>query len=313
MGTWARSSGSCSVPRASCSCPSGSFSSARCAGSSSSSTVSTRPQCGIGASPWPARSSSASTSRRRATRTPPSWARRSARSASSGLATLTVWAIAPRWRSITPRPLRQPVLSVMETPPVRFVGRWIGSYGLWRGFHRLTGLFLAFGFVHGLMDATVFGSQLLRWTYVAAGGIGLAFYLYRELLARHFARTHDYEVSSVDPIDDASYEIWLRPLGDASRSAPASSPSSTSKPATAGTATPSPSPAPRREGSPHHRPRARRLHVEHRRSRRAGHAGRHQQPTGAFRLHAGHRAPGVGRGRDRGLADAQLAPLRQAR
>jgi predicted ferric reductase len=131
-----------------------------------------------------------------------------------GLATLTVWAIAPRWRAITPRPLREPVHRLMETGPVRFVGRWVGSYGLWRGFHRLTGVFLAFGFAHGLMDATLFGSALLRWSYVAVGGVGLAFYLYRELLARHFARTHDYEVSSVEPIDDASFEIWLRPLGD---------------------------------------------------------------------------------------------------
>jgi predicted ferric reductase len=131
-----------------------------------------------------------------------------------GLATLTVWAIAPRWRAITPRPLRASVLRVMETGPVRFVGRWIGSYGLWRGFHRLTGLFLALGFVHGIMDASVFGSQLLRWSYLAVGGTGLAFYLYRELLARHVARTHDYEVSSVGPIDETSVEIWLRPLGD---------------------------------------------------------------------------------------------------
>jgi predicted ferric reductase len=102
----------------------------------------------------------------------------------------------------------------METAPVRLVGRWIGSYGLWRGFHRLTGVFLAFGFAHGLMDATLFGSPLLRWSYVAVGGIGLAFYLYRELLARHLAHTHDYEVSSVEPIDDAAFEIWLRPLGE---------------------------------------------------------------------------------------------------
>jgi predicted ferric reductase len=131
-----------------------------------------------------------------------------------GLATLAVWAIAPRWRSITPRPLRQPVERVMETGPVRLVGRWVGSYGLWRGFHRLTGVFLAFGFVHGLMDSSVFGSQLLRWTYVTVGGVGLAFYLYRELLARHLAHTHDYEVSSVEPIDDAAFEIWLRPLGE---------------------------------------------------------------------------------------------------
>lgn len=131
-----------------------------------------------------------------------------------GLATLTVWAIAPRWRSITPRPLRSSVERVMQTPPVRLVGRWVGSYGLWRGFHRLTGVFLGFGFVHGLMDATLFGSSLLRWSYVAVGGVGLAFYLYRELLARHVAQTHDYQVSSVAPIDDAAHEIWLRPLGE---------------------------------------------------------------------------------------------------
>ena len=130
-----------------------------------------------------------------------------------GLATLTVWAIAPRWRSITPRPLRQPILRLMETRAAETVNRWIGSYGLWRGFHRLTGLFLAFGFVHGLMDASVFGSQLLRWSYVTVGGIGLAFYVYRELLARHFARNHDYQVDSVRPIDESSVEIWLRPLG----------------------------------------------------------------------------------------------------
>src|SRR6476661_3123671 len=131
-----------------------------------------------------------------------------------GLATLTVWAIAPRWRSLTPRRLRQPVERVMETSAVQLVGRWVGSYGLWRGFHRLTGIFLAFGFVHGVLDSTVFGSQLLRSSYLVVGGVGIAFYLYRELLARHFAHTHDYEVSSVEPIDDASFEIWLRPLGE---------------------------------------------------------------------------------------------------
>jgi predicted ferric reductase len=130
-----------------------------------------------------------------------------------GLATLTVWAIAPRWRSITPRPLRGSILRLMETRAAGLVHGWVGSYGLWRGFHRLTGLFLALGFVHGLMDASVFGSQLLRWSFVVVGGVGLAFYAYRELLARRFARTHDYEVESVTPITDSSVEIWLRPLG----------------------------------------------------------------------------------------------------
>src|SRR6476661_3578671 len=130
-----------------------------------------------------------------------------------GLATLVVWAIAPRWRSIVPGALRGPVYALMETRAAAQVHRWVGSYGLWRGFHRLTGLFLALGFAHALLDASVFGSQVLRWSFMVTGGVGLGFYAYRELLARRFARTHDYQVASVAPITEASVEIWLRPLG----------------------------------------------------------------------------------------------------
>jgi predicted ferric reductase len=130
-----------------------------------------------------------------------------------GLAALVLWAIAPRWRSILPGSLQGPVNTLMDTRAAATVHRWVGGYGLWRGFHRLTGLFLALGFAHGLMDASVFGSPVLRWSFVVIGGLGLAFYGYRELLARRFARTHDYEVDSVAPITESSVEIWLRPLG----------------------------------------------------------------------------------------------------
>jgi hypothetical protein len=130
-----------------------------------------------------------------------------------GLTALVVWAIAPRWRSIVPRPLRDPISTLMDTRAAALVHRWVGSYGLWRGFHRLTGLFLALGFAHALLDASVFGSQVLRWSFMITGGLGLGFYAYRELLARRFARTHDYQVASVAPITDSSVEIWLRPLG----------------------------------------------------------------------------------------------------
>lgn len=130
-----------------------------------------------------------------------------------GLAVLVVWAIAPRWRSIMPRPVREPIVKLMATRGAALVHRWVGGYGLWRGFHRLTGLFLALGFVHALMDASVFGSQVLRWSFEVVGGVGLGFYAYRELLARRFARLHDYEVASVAPITESSVEIWLRPLG----------------------------------------------------------------------------------------------------
>ena len=130
-----------------------------------------------------------------------------------GLAALVVWAIAPRWRSIVPRPVRGSVSRLMDTDAAALVHRWVGGYGLWRGFHRLTGIFLALGFAHARMDASVFGSPVLRWSFTVTGGLGLAFYAYRELLARRFARTHDYEVASVAPITESSVEIWLRPLG----------------------------------------------------------------------------------------------------
>jgi len=37
----------------------------------------------------------------------------------------------------------------------------------------VTGLLVAAGFVHGLLDSTAFGSGARRWTYVTIGGIGL--------------------------------------------------------------------------------------------------------------------------------------------
>ena len=131
----------------------------------------------------------------------------------TGLITLVVWAIAPRWRSFTPKGLRSWMLKGMNTRPVLFISRTVMAYGVWRFFHRLTGLFVAIGFAHGLIDGTVFGSQALRWTYIVVAGVGLAFYVYRELLARRFAHMLDYQVESVRPIDDTTVEISLKPLG----------------------------------------------------------------------------------------------------
>ena len=164
------------------------------------------------------------------------------------------------------------------------------------------------------MDSTVFGSQLLHWSYLVVGGIGLAFYLYRELLARHVAHTHDYEVSSVEPIDDASYEIWLRPLGERFAFRPGQFALVNLE---------------ARDGWHRHPftiasgPQEREVRITVRALGdftssigelvRARDARRHQQPAGALRLHARHRAPGVGRRRYRHLPHAQLAPVRPAR
>jgi predicted ferric reductase len=134
--------------------------------------------------------------------------------ATAGLAFLVVWAILPRWRSVVPAAGRRVILRVHEWPPMRLVSRLVSNYEIWRAVHRTTGVFVAIGFAHGLADGSPFsGAPVLRWTYVAIGGVGIAFYLYRELLARHGHGLHDYQVQEVHAIADDLTEIVLRPLG----------------------------------------------------------------------------------------------------
>jgi predicted ferric reductase len=131
-----------------------------------------------------------------------------------GMVALALWAILPRWQSVVPTPLRGLVLAARDAPGVREVRRIFGGYERWRALHRTTGVFVAAGFVHGVLDGTPFDdSALLRWSYVAIGGIGLAFYVYRELLARFFLSLHDYQVEAIREIDQGLVEIALRPLG----------------------------------------------------------------------------------------------------
>lgn len=131
----------------------------------------------------------------------------------SGLAALVVWAVLPRWRTMLPAPVRGLVRTSLRTRPVQMGARLLGGYERWRGFHRLTGLFLAAGFLHGLLDASAFAAvPALRWSYVAIG-TGLGFYAYRELLARHFLPHHDYQVAGVRPVAPDLVEVALRPLG----------------------------------------------------------------------------------------------------
>jgi predicted ferric reductase len=131
-----------------------------------------------------------------------------------GLVALALWAILPRWQSVAPAPLRGLVLALRDAPLVRDGRRILGGYDRWRLLHRTTGLFVAAGFVHGLLDGSPFpDSGLLRWSYVAIGVVGLGFYVYRELLARHFLSLHDYQVAEVREIDEGLTEIAMRPLG----------------------------------------------------------------------------------------------------
>jgi predicted ferric reductase len=130
-----------------------------------------------------------------------------------GLTALAVWSVLPRWRSVLPPILRPVTDRATHLPGVALLRRLLGGYDRWRGFHRLTGVFVAAGFVHGVLDATTFGSPTLRWSYVAIGGIGVGFYVYREVFARRFLPLHDYQVEHVTRVGDGFVEIGLRPLG----------------------------------------------------------------------------------------------------
>lgn len=133
-----------------------------------------------------------------------------------GMIALALWAILPRWRTVVPAPLRGLVVAARDAPGIADVRRLFGGYERWRLLHRTTGLFVAAGFAHGLLDGTPWdGAPLLYWTYITAGGIGLGFYVYRELLARFFLSLHDYQVESVREVDAGLTEIAMRPLGRA--------------------------------------------------------------------------------------------------
>jgi predicted ferric reductase len=131
-----------------------------------------------------------------------------------GIVALVVWAILPRWRSVIPAALHGLVTAARDAPGVMLLRKALGGYDRWRSVHRTTGLFVAAAFVHGLLDESAFGgAPALRWTYVAIGGIGVAFYLYRELLSGFLGSLHDYQVETVRPVGAGLTEITMKPLG----------------------------------------------------------------------------------------------------
>ena len=132
----------------------------------------------------------------------------------TGLVALVVWAILPRWRSVVPGPLRGLVVAARDAPGIRSVRTLFGGYESWRLLHRTTGLFVTAGFLHGVMQSTAFDrSAALRWTSLAIGGVGVAFYVYRELFSRFVLSPHDYQVETVRDVGQGLIEIAMKPLG----------------------------------------------------------------------------------------------------
>ena len=118
-----------------------------------------------------------------------------------GLVVLLLWALAPR------------LSAVMRRLPTK-VQRWFMQYQRWFTLHRLTGLFVVAGLVHGaLVDPVLRRSTILLGWYVAVAAVGTAAYVYRELFLHFFSRRwqYDYTVKAINRLDPRALEITLAP------------------------------------------------------------------------------------------------------
>jgi predicted ferric reductase len=112
---------------------------------------------------------------------------------------LAVWALAPKLRA------------ALWPGPIRHLARL--SYERWLTAHRLTGLFVGAAVAHGaIVDPVFHRSNTLQVAFVVVGGIGIAAYLYRELLARYFIPIHDYVVADVGRPNDTTVDVSLEPV-----------------------------------------------------------------------------------------------------
>jgi predicted ferric reductase len=119
----------------------------------------------------------------------------------AGLTILALWALAPGLRAA-----RWPGL-------IRRMAR--ATYERWLTAHRLTGLFVAAAVAHGaIVDPVLHRSTILRVVFLVVGGVGVAAYAYRELLARYFVPIYDYAVTDVRRLNPATLDVVLAPVGE---------------------------------------------------------------------------------------------------
>ena len=111
-----------------------------------------------------------------------------------GLVFLLLWALVPRL----------PVVS----------HRVRTNYQRWFMLHRLIGLFVIVGLIHGfLVDPVLSHSTVLLVWYIVVGAIGTVAYLYQELLHPFIRRLwqHNYIVEAVNHLDQ-TLEVMLAPV-----------------------------------------------------------------------------------------------------
>jgi len=87
-------------------------------------------------------------------------------------------------------------------------------YERWLFLHRLTGLFLVIGVIHGLVvDRIIGASLLLKIVYSVVGAIGIVAYAYSELVMRRRIPTADYTIAEVRRPTEDIVELALTPTG----------------------------------------------------------------------------------------------------
>jgi predicted ferric reductase len=76
------------------------------------------------------------------------------------------------------------------------------------------GLFVIAAFVHGvIVDPVLHDSTTLMITYLVIGGVGIAAYANRELLARYVIPNYDYTVAGVQRPNEMTVNVSLEAVG----------------------------------------------------------------------------------------------------
>jgi predicted ferric reductase len=87
-------------------------------------------------------------------------------------------------------------------------------YERWLFLHRVTGLFVVIGVIHGLsIDQIIGASLLLKLVYSAIGAVGIGAYTYSETLMRRRIPKADYTIATVSRPADEIVELTLTPTG----------------------------------------------------------------------------------------------------
>lgn len=102
-------------------------------------------------------------------------------------------------------------------PRIPFIGGYVRlAYQHWRFTHRFAGLFFIIGFVHMLLvDDITATLPLARWYWQPIVFVGMAAYVYKELIGPRLARRRrDYVVEEATRLNASVIDVALRPLGD---------------------------------------------------------------------------------------------------